>query len=157
MSTIRFSKSNVTFTLSGRFVLKEWLKQVAKGYNSSIQQINYIFCTDDFLYQINVRFLNHHTLTDIITFDYSTSLKTSKKLSGEIYISIDRVKENALQFKSTFQQELYRVMIHGLLHLCGFKDHTAQQKKRMRIEEDKALALLSELFMSLQKTSVQKK
>ena len=94
-------------------------------------EINYVFCSDKFLLGLNKKFLKHNTLTDIITFQY-----TSKKLSGEIFISIPRVKENAKKYKTPFENELYRVMIHGSLHLCGFKDKTTAQKKKIREKED---------------------
>ena len=94
-------------------------------------EINYVFCSDKFLLGLNKKFLKHNTLTDIITFQYP-----SKKLSGEIYISIPRVKENAKKFGNSFNHELHRVMIHGALHLCGYKDKTAAQKKKIRNTED---------------------
>lgn len=93
---------------------------------------------------INKQFLHHHTLTDIITFDYSSEL--SGEVAGEIYISINRIRENAEEFKTGFNNELHRVMIHGVLHLCGFKDKTKFEKQIMREQEDKALRELIDLL-----------
>lgn len=98
--------------------------------------ISYTFCSDAFLVALNKKFLKHNTLTDIITFDYSSLAPRPSSFSAEIFISIPRVKENAEKFNVSFQNELYRVMIHGILHLCGYKDKTAATKKEMRKRED---------------------
>jgi len=95
-------------------------------------EINYIFCCDDYLHQINVDFLEHDTLTDIISFDYSLG----RELHGDIYISVDRVIENASDFEVSFNDELARVMVHGILHYCGYKDKMEAEKKIMRAKED---------------------
>ena len=95
-------------------------------------EINYIFCSDDYLYKINIDFLNHDTLTDIISFDYSVG----KTLNGDIYISVDRVKDNSNIFKVSFTNELIRVMFHGVLHYCGYKDKTEADKRIMRTREN---------------------
>lgn len=108
------------------FILRE--KRVAK-------EINFIFCNDDYLQKINKKYLQHTDLTDVITFDHSYE----KKLLGDIYISIERVKENALIFNSTFKSEIARVMIHGILHLIGYNDKSKMEKKRMREMENKFL------------------
>lgn len=100
-------------------------------------EINYIFCTDEYLLQINQDFLQHDTYTDIITFDLSVKQNV---LNAEIYISIDRVSENAGKFNIPYTQELHRVIFHGVLHLCGFKDKNIQDKEKMRKMEDKCLA-----------------
>ena len=99
-------------------------------------EINYIFCSDDYLHKLNVDFLNHDTLTDIISFDYSVG----KELHGDIYISVDRVKENASDFKVSFDDEMARVIIHGVLHYCGYKDKSEDDEKMMRSKEDYYLA-----------------
>lgn len=106
-------------------LVKEILKKKKEHYN-----INYIFCTDEYLLTINKEYLKHQTLTDIITFDLSE--KDSEILSADIYISIERVEENAQQFKNPFTEELLRVVVHGILHLLGYKDKTARQKTTMR-------------------------
>jgi probable rRNA maturation factor len=95
--------------------------------------VSYIFCTDNFLLELNQKFLGHNTLTDILTFVIS---EKKSPVIGEIYISIERVKENAFEINANFSKELVRVMIHGILHLCGYKDHSAQEKKTMRHRED---------------------
>ena len=112
--------------------LSTWISQTILEENLKEGEINYIFCSDDYLQQINIDFLEHDTLTDIISFDYSMG----KELHGDIYISVDRVKENALDFKVTFNDEISRVMIHGVLHYCGYKDKSEEDKKAMRAKED---------------------
>jgi rRNA maturation RNase YbeY len=123
------------------------MNKVAKKHQCHIEQLNFIFCTDAYLLNINQQFLKHNTYTDIITFDYSNAVKTKPKdITGEIYISIERVKENAKTFKTNYQHELHRVMIHGVLHLCGFKDKKAAEQTEMRKQEDVALKTLQAMF-----------
>lgn len=98
-------------------------------------KLSYIFCSDDFLHSMNVKYLDHDTLTDIITFD----LGDESNMAGEIYISTDRVKDNAAKFGVTYELELHRVIFHGALHLCGFKDKTKKDKAEMRLQEDRCL------------------
>jgi len=119
---------------------KSWLKDVIKNEAARLGEINYIFCSDAFLHQINLEYLNHNTLTDIVTFDTADN---PELIEGEIYISVDRVKENARKFEVPFTDELHRVMVHGVLHLVGYFDKTPQQKKRMRKKEDAYLSLRS--------------
>lgn len=104
---------------------------VVRKEKEKVGDINFIFCGDKFLYLLNKKFLRHNSLTDIITFQYP-----SKSLTGEIYISIPRVRENAKKYGVTFEGELHRVMIHGVLHLCGYKDRKKTDKKEMRAKED---------------------
>ncbi|MCB0460671.1 MAG: rRNA maturation RNase YbeY, partial [Flavobacteriaceae bacterium] len=99
--------------------------------------ISYIFCDDDYLLDINVKYLKHNTLTDIISFDYTDD----GLISGDVFVSIDRVKENAEKFNVSFQDELHRVMIHGILHFCGYKDKTKEEEQLMRSKEDYYLSL----------------
>ena len=106
---------------------------VAEGFDEG--DISYIFCDDDFLYNLNKEFLDHDTLTDIISFDYSLG----KQIHGEIYISVERVTENADSFNAEFNDELQRVIIHGILHFCGYKDKTQAEAEEMRLKEDRAL------------------
>ncbi|GAB4131018.1 MAG: rRNA maturation RNase YbeY [Bacteroidia bacterium] len=137
---IYFHTEDIQFTLRNKLLLRNWLITVARKHKKTIDTINYIFVSDEYLYKMNVQFLNHKSLTDIITFQYSDT--DSKQISGDIYISIDRVRDNASIFKTGFTNELHRVLSHGLLHLCGYKDKTPQEEKRMRILEEKALDLL---------------
>lgn len=132
--------ADATLPLKHRTAVKGWLGDVALKKRKRIGQLDYVFCSDAYLLNINKQFLNHDTYTDIITFDYTADAV----LGGEIYISIDRVKENALKFDVTVTEELCRVMVHGLLHLAGYKDKTSAQKQEMRDAEDAALALLFE-------------
>jgi len=112
--------------------LKNWIKNTVKEEGFSIGEINIIFTSDDYLLEINQKFLSHNYYTDVITFDYSDN----KKISGDIFISIDRVKENAEKYKEKFFDELNRVIIHGILHLLGYKDKTSNEKDLMRKKED---------------------
>jgi probable rRNA maturation factor len=109
-----------------------WLSNVAKEENKSISTLNYIFCSDDYLLDINIKYLGHDYYTDIITFPY----KEGDELESDLYISLDRVKENAHDFMVTFDNELKRVMVHGLLHLMGYGDKSSDQTKIMREKED---------------------
>jgi rRNA maturation RNase YbeY len=117
---------------------KSWLHRVANSHKRRIAALNYIFCSDHFLLDINQEYLQHDTYTDIVTFDYSDVVG---EIEGDIYISVDRVKENAEKYKVTFREELARVRAHGLLHLCGFGDKTPAEKLVMRREENLALGL----------------
>lgn len=110
----------------------QWLKKVIDGEHRNLSLIHFTFCNDDRLFEINTSFLKHKTLTDIITFDYCEG----KKISGEIFISLERVFENARRFSSSEEEELRRVLVHGILHLCGYSDKSAADKKRMRERED---------------------
>lgn len=137
-SQIDFYSDGIKFTLRDKLKVRSWLKRIAKSHSFSIDTLVYVFKSDEGLLAMNRQFLNHNTLTDIITFPNDAS---AGAVSGEIYISIDRVRENAIEFNEHFKDELARVMAHGLLHLCGFKDKTPAQANRMRLEEKKALDL----------------
>lgn len=139
---VRFFEEETTFKLVQKNRYKNWIKQIAKNEGYSMGELNYIFCSDEYLLQINVDYLDHDTLTDIITFDQRDD---PKEISGEIYISVDRVSENALLFKVPFQTELERVISHGLLHLCGYSDKNKEEKLHMRLKEDEALRVLNTL------------
>jgi len=110
----------------------QWLSNVAKEENKSISTLNYIFCSDDYLLDINIKYLGHDYYTDIITFPY----KEGDELESDLYISLDRVKENAVDFMVTFENELKRVMVHGLLHLMGYGDKSSEQIRLMREKEE---------------------
>jgi len=135
---IRFFTEDTDFALAHPRKTSAWISQAARKEKSEIKEINYIFCSDSFLLGLNQDYLEHDTLTDIITFDYSVS---KKALEGEIYISIDRVSENAFKFKRDFEEELHRVIIHGVLHLAGYKDKKPSDKAIMRKKEDTYLSL----------------
>lgn len=122
----------IDLNLEDEEFISKWISSLIEEENCKEGEINYIFCSDDYLHKINVDFLNHDTLTDIISFDYSVG----KELHGDIYISIDRVKDNAKDFKVDFQNELSRVMAHGILHYCGYKDKSDEESKLMRSKED---------------------
>lgn len=137
---IQFSAQEIDFPFRGKTKIAEWLLSVAKKHKRKVAGLQYIFVDDKFLLEINREFLKHKTLTDIITFDYSSE-QAKGTISGEIYISLERVAENAEKFKVTNSDELHRVMAHGLLHLCGFRDKSATDKKQMRRQEEIALTL----------------
>jgi probable rRNA maturation factor len=123
-------------SFTNRTLVKQTIKHLFKKEKKSLGQLTYIFCSDEYLLQINKEYLQHNYYTDIITFDLSD---TNNQVNGEVYISIDRVKENAKTFQTSFQQELLRVIFHGALHLCGYKDKSKQEEISMRKAEDKYL------------------
>ena len=129
--------SNTNFQLRHKTVLKSWIKEVVGKEGKKMKDLSFIFCDDMELLNKNSKYLNHDTLTDILTFDYSEN----NNISGDIYISIDRVKENAKTYKVTFENELDRVMIHGVLHLLGYNDKSKKDQKAMREKEDFYLSL----------------
>ena len=133
MGTITFNNHNVAFVLKDKLLLKKFLSSVFAQERVDFKSISYIFCTEGFLLKLNQQYLNHDTLTDILTFNLSG---VELPIISEIYISIERVTENAESVKTTFLNELHRVMIHGILHLCGYNDHTKKEKKSMRTKED---------------------
>ena len=128
-----------SFQVKDENLIEKWIEKVVLKNGFEIGEINYIFCDDAFLLKLNIEFLQHDTLTDIISFDNSLG----KLMAGDIFISTERVKENAAEFKVTFEEEMQRVMIHGVLHYLGFKDKDPADKKAMTFEEDKAISLLS--------------
>jgi probable rRNA maturation factor len=135
---IQFRSEKTAFTLKNRSRIQKWILSVIRKEKRIPDEIHYVFCSDRFLLSLNKKYLHHDTLTDIITFDYSHG----KAISGEIYISIPRVKENAKKFNVEFEDELCRVMVHGVLHLCEYSDRSAKEKMRMRMAEDRALLQL---------------
>ena len=138
MGKIAFNYNNVPPIPGNKRNLKSSLINVLAAESVDLDKISYIFCTDKYLLNLNIKYLNHNTFTDILTFRLSD---VSKPLVAEIYISIDRVRDNARHLKVDFKNELFRVMIHGLLHLCGYKDYSRSQKKAMRAKEDCYLML----------------
>lgn len=135
---ITFFEEDVDFKLPNRNLHKKWLKEVAKTEAYVISDLNYIFCSDSYLLKINQDYLNHDTYTDIITFDNSEEEQT---IEGDIFISIDRVLDNAKKEQVLFEEELHRVMSHGLLHLMGYKDKTKEDQIAMRKMEDQSVSL----------------
>lgn len=125
------------FELDSEIAIEQWLQLVIKSEGKKEGEINYIFCDDDYLHKINVEYLQHDTLTDIISFDYSVG----NELNGDIFISVERVKENALDFNVEFSEELKRVLVHGILHYCGYKDKSESDEVLMRNKEDEKIAL----------------
>jgi probable rRNA maturation factor len=127
----------IDFEIPEETIYIDWISSVILSENKSEGEINYIFCDDDYLVEINQQYLNHDTLTDIISFDYSLG----NEIHGDIYISIERVRENAEEFKVSFEEELKRVMIHGVLHYCGYKDKSESDVLLMRSKEDEKIKL----------------
>lgn len=136
---VQFSYADRKLAYNGKRRLKSFLPEIAAMEGKSLGSLNYVFCSDDFLLNINKRFLAHDYFTDIITFDLSE--ERGGAIQGEIYISVDRVADNAAQLNLPFEKELLRVVFHGLLHLCGHKDKTKKEIEIMRSKEDEYLAL----------------
>jgi rRNA maturation RNase YbeY len=128
------------FKIDNEEVFSSWLTACIELYDYKISEVSYIFCNDEYLLDLNKNHLSHDTLTDIITFDYTES----KSVCADLFISVERIKHNATLFKVTFDRELMRVMVHGLLHCMGFDDKTEISKSQMRKEEDKCLKLFNE-------------
>lgn len=127
------------FELENQATIQAWISDTITSEGFELGELLYVFCDDEFLHKLNVEFLNHDTLTDIISFDY----KVGKQINGEIYISVERVADNANDFKTDFIEELHRVMIHGILHFCGLQDKTEAEEELMRKKENAALEKLS--------------
>lgn len=126
------------FKLQDQAKISKWISAIILKENCKEDDINYVFCDDEYLHKLNVEYLQHDTLTDIISFDYSVG----KKLQGDIFISIERVADNSKDFNVDFETELHRVIIHGILHYCGYKDKTEADANVMRAKENEALAVL---------------
>jgi probable rRNA maturation factor len=137
--SIQFFNADVAYTVKNKTILRSWISAVIRKEGYSLDDLSIIFCSDEYLYKMNVEYLKHDTYTDIITFDLST---VKKQINGELYISIDRVRENAKSNLVPISNELHRVMIHGTLHLCGYKDKSPQSKKLMTSRENESLKLL---------------
>ena len=129
---VRFFAEEVDMPSANLSRAAQWLEKVAREEKQALGEISVIFCSDEYLYRLNVEHLQHHTYTDIITFPYSDS----DGISGDLFISTERVEENAREFNSTFEEELHRVLVHGLLHLLGYADKTDEEKTQMRKRED---------------------
>ena len=142
MISFTYFFDNISDSIS-ETLFKTWIKKVIVSEKRKLGDIQYIFCDDNYLLNINSTYLNHDTLTDIITFSTSDSKEI---ISGEIYISAERITENSLIHSSSYNDELSRVIIHGILHLIGYDDHSTNDKKIMRSKEDYYLLLQAELF-----------
>lgn len=125
------------FNLVNESAIANWLSSVIVSENKKEGEISYVFCDDDYLHKINLEYLNHDTLTDIISFDYSVG----KELNGDIFISIERVQDNARDYNVFFEEELMRVLVHGILHYCGYKDKSVEDEVLMRFKEDEKIAM----------------
>ena len=140
MTEITYLAQQTELPIFNQLAVNEWIKQVARNHNRVVGPLTYIFCSDDRIIEVNRKFLNHDYFTDIITFDYSSH----KRISGDMFISLDTVKSNAELFQRAYNEELMRVVIHGVLHLCGINDKGPGEREIMEAAEDKALALLGE-------------
>lgn len=134
---ITFASQDIAFDLKEKRKVKQWISTVIKSYGKKVGEIGYLFCDDSYLIETNRTYLNHDTYTDIITFDYVEG----DIISGDIMISVERVRENANTFNSSFETELYRVIIHGILHLLGQGDKSEKEAAEMRKKENDAIAL----------------
>ncbi|OKL40822.1 rRNA maturation RNase YbeY [Pontibacter flavimaris] len=135
---IEFFSEDVEFELNNPEQVAEWIASIVARHGQDLSNLTYIFCSDDYLHEINVEYLDHDTLTDIITFNNADE---DGIIEGDVFISIDRVRDNAQDHGTAFEDELHRVIIHGVLHLLGFKDKTEAQEALMRKEEDSSLSL----------------
>ncbi len=135
---IHFFEEDTSYKLKQKAKVREWIKYTIKNEGKTLRELNFIFCSDPYLLQINQQYLNHDTYTDIITFDNSDS---QTELNGDIFISIDRIKENAAKFITSETDELHRVMVHGTLHLLGYADKSKNEKLLMTQKEDEYLKL----------------
>ena len=134
---VRYYCEDIKFEFNNKLANNRWLKMVAGSEIKSLGDISIIFCSDNYILDVNIRYLHHDYFTDVITFDYCEG----GKLSGDLFISIDSVRENAVEFGTEFDEELHRVIVHGLLHLIGYDDHTPEDQKQMRAKEDYYLSL----------------
>jgi len=135
--TVNFEAENIDLPKIKKRETTDWIKSIAKSYGKETGEISYLFCTDEKILEVNRQYLQHDFYTDIITFDYSEG----DRISGDIFISLDTVLSNSIQYNTGFEEELYRVIIHGILHLCGLNDKSETEYQQMKEAEEKALAL----------------
>lgn len=141
MNKINFFNEGLEFDVKGKQKIRKWVTNtISEEGFLKVSELNFIFCSDNYLLDINQKYLNHDTYTDIVTFDSS---ENNDEIAGDIFISIDRVNENAEKFKVDLKDELHRVIIHGVLHLCGYKDKTKEEKNKMTQKENQYLGLRS--------------
>ena len=136
--SVSFHRENVSLNADEKLIIK-WLTNSVNSLGYSIGELSFVFCSDDYLRKLNIKHLNQDYFTDVITFDYSKEMS----LIGDVFISTERVKENAKLFNVSFNEELFRVIIHGVLHLCGFRDKTKEEKAEMRSKENDFLSLIN--------------
>lgn len=134
---VRYYCEDIKFLFKNKLANNRWLKLVAGSEIKTLGDISIIFCSDNYILDVNIKYLHHDYFTDVITFDYCEG----DRLSGDLFISIDSVRENAIEFGTDFDEELHRVIVHGLLHLIGYDDHTPEDQKVMRAKEDYYLSL----------------
>lgn len=134
---VRYYCEDIKFIFKNKLANNRWLKMVAGSEIKTLGDISIIFCSDNYILDVNLRYLHHDYFTDVITFDYCEG----NRLSGDLFISVDSVRENAVEFGTEFNDELHRVIVHGLLHLIGYDDHTLEDQKLMREKEDYYLGL----------------
>lgn len=134
---VRYYCEDIKFIFKNKLANNRWLKMVAGSEIKTLGDISIIFCSDNYILDVNLRYLHHDYFTDVITFDYCEG----NRLSGDLFISVDSVRENAVEFGTEFDDELHRVIVHGLLHLIGYGDHTPEDQKLMREKEDYYLGL----------------
>ncbi len=146
---IRFYTEDIKFNLPHKQEVKKWLQTVILSEGKKTGEVSVIFCSDDYLLKINRQYLQHDYYTDIITFDYTEG----ETLGGDLFISVDTVRANADEYRQSFEQELRRVMVHGVLHLCGYDDATDEEQAVMRRMEDKYLELEEGCFVGLSASS----
>ncbi len=139
---ILFHTEDISYTFSNKKIIRSWINRVSNNHHKEVGDINYIFCSDAKILEINKQFLNHDYYTDIISFDYSDE----NYISGDIYVSIETVKSNALKYEVLFKDELHRVIIHGVLHFLGYKDKTKVDSENMRRFENESLQILNTLL-----------
>ena len=145
MTEITYLAQQTELPIFNQLAVNEWIKQVAHDHGRVVGPLSYIFCSDDRIIEVNRRFLNHDYFTDVITFDYSSR----KRISGDIFISVDTVRSNAELFQRAYNEELMRVVIHGVLHLCGINDKGPGEREIMEAHENAALATLPENVFEL--------
>ena len=145
---INFIAEKTKFNIKNKRLLKIWISNTIAKKNRKIAEVTIVFCDDNYLLSLNKQYLNHDTYTDIITFDYYKGDK-EKPVCGDVFISIERVKENASKYSKTFENELHRVIIHGILHLLGYTDKSIASKKEMTKQENACLRILEKNFKPL--------
>jgi len=140
---IQYIRENVKLPITKKRAISQWIKEIAAEYNKKIGDVSFIFCNDEKIIEVNKQYLEHDYFTDIITFDYSEK----NTISGDLFISVDTVKSNSEEFGVTFEEEIYRIMIHGILHLCGQDDESEELRNEMTSKENKALEKMSMYLM----------
>jgi rRNA maturation RNase YbeY len=149
MPKISFFCEEIPFSLPSKKIISDWIKKLLENENKKLVALSYVFCDDEYLYDMNVEYLQHDTYTDIITFDQS---ENENEIEGDIFISIPRVYENSVELGQSFEDELLRVLAHGVLHLCGYRDETDEEENEMREKENFYIRIFKTSFESPEKT-----